>query len=65
MEDVQLSFRSSEQSKDQKFGKHLKNKDDNSSSFMEETSRSLAYRLSNIFGAPDDIFIPGLDDDPK
>ena len=49
----------------QKFGKHLKNKDDNSSSFMEETSRSLAYRLSNIFGAPDDIFIPGLDDDPK
>ena len=48
-----------------KFGKHLKDKDENSSSFMEETSRSLAYRLSNIFGAPDDIYIPGLDDDPK
>ena len=48
-----------------KFGKHLKNKDENSSSFMEETSRSLAYRLSNIFGAPDDLHIPGLDDDPN
>ena len=32
---------------------------------MEETSRSLAYRLSNMFGGADDIYIPGLDDDPK
>ncbi len=43
----------------------MKNKDENSSSFMEETSRSIAYRLSNMFGGADDIYIPGLDDDPK
>ena len=33
--------------------------------FNDTNSQSFSVRFSNIFGAPKDIYIPGLDDDPK
>lgn len=65
MQDVSLTLRSrSESITKSKTGEGNAGKKSSKNNF-NDTSQSFSVRFSNIFGAPKDIYIPGLDDDPK